>query len=1344
MRRETGSENRESENDESRTTNGERKISRFTFHVSRFISNTLPLACILLALIAAAPLWGPGMVNTRGGGDSPFLLQRTLDMAENLQHGIFPPRWMAHAAYDLGYPMFNHYAALPYYFSGGLTALGVSPIVAIQATQTLGFVLAALAMALWARRVYRSQAAVMLSVAAYTFAPFHLVNVYVRGDSLSEFYAFVCYPLILWSLDRLAERPTRQRIVIAALTYGALILTHNVSALIFAPFALLYAAARVSESANLRSSEAANQESRIRNQESANCEFHVSRFTFHVSRFTLHVSRFISNIPLLISRLLLPFLLAFLLTAWFWAPAILETKYGQMGTEFTEGYFHYSQHFRGWNLVQPSLAFNYNVAIRTEDAGPFAMGLTQAGLAAVGAIILGLSIAQSRAGKWQTAVAPSQQVNKSANHVSRFTFQIQNPTFLFILFGLFLSTFMITRFSRPLWDHLPLLEMTQFPWRFLSVQALFTAIATGAIGARHPRMGHEYTNGESASQRVSGAASQRVNGSASQRVSGAAGQRVNGSASQRITNYELRITNYESQITNHVSHPPSTFTFHVSRFTFHVSRFTFHVSLLLIAAALFSLRPERLLIDDADVTRENLLFYETFTGNIGTTIRYEYLPRDVNPRLYISESVVEGQGRAIGDGAPVDAALLQRTPNRQTWQATLAQEAPVTFPLNWWPGWQAKVDGADAAAYPMPGSGRLTVNLPAGEHTITLTLRNTLLRTAANVVSVLTIAILVILDFRFWILGQRRLPLTLRHSPFATRRELVRHSLFVICILALCLILPLSLHGKEPSPAAFFDFHSSPYPHAGPVKFDAGQLQTVTQSATTARPGDSLTITHTWTLAAGAAPVTGTLRLVSPAEPRHGIVVTLAETPFTLTRSGAYPTALRLPDDLTRGLYLIELKPDGAQPSAIYVGAVRIPRGPARRTDAPVLAEFRDLTLHEIVATQADATTLHLTLAWSTSGTPRNWSLSLRVLDAAGRQIVQQDQESHGYGYLPATLWAPGELVTDHAVLSLPPGLAPGDYTLRIITYLRATGKGGGEVDIPIRLTTPTRYNLQEHPEATILCETAGVVLLGVEAPETIVEGQPLDFYAQWNAISAPTGALTATWALLAPDAAEIATTSGALAAGSSTETWPQHTWVRAPIHLDLPLTLPTGDKYRGDKYRGDKYRLQVTLEGGAGSPTSCELPFMLPLTARLRAFAAPDLSHAQAAAFGDALKMLGYDLAQEQDTLTLTLWWQAIAAPGRDYKRFIHVYAPATETIVAQDDAMPRTWTYPTSLWVAGEVVSETVTLDMSAVPKGQYRVAVGWYDPEHPDTRLPARDANGQPSPLDRIILDSEITHF
>ncbi len=113
------------------------------------------LGCLIIALSAAVPIWGPGIINTRGGGDSPFLLQRTLEMAENIKHGGFPPRWMAHAAYDYGYPFFNHYGAFPYYISGGLTVLGFPVTVAIQSTQTLGFVLAAYAMAIMGKPAFQ-------------------------------------------------------------------------------------------------------------------------------------------------------------------------------------------------------------------------------------------------------------------------------------------------------------------------------------------------------------------------------------------------------------------------------------------------------------------------------------------------------------------------------------------------------------------------------------------------------------------------------------------------------------------------------------------------------------------------------------------------------------------------------------------------------------------------------------------------------------------------------------------------------------------------------------------------------------------------------------------------------------------------------------------------------------------------------------------------------------------------------------------------------------------------------------------------------------------------------------
>ncbi|MCK4471328.1 MAG: hypothetical protein KAW49_06025, partial [Anaerolineae bacterium] len=116
--------------------------------------SVVPLATLLiLALIAAGPLWGSGLLNTRGGGDSPFLLLRTHQLAANLRAGVFPVRWMPDAAYGLGYPFFSYYAALPYYLAAGFTLAGLDILSAIKLTQTLFFAAAALGMYDWARRV---------------------------------------------------------------------------------------------------------------------------------------------------------------------------------------------------------------------------------------------------------------------------------------------------------------------------------------------------------------------------------------------------------------------------------------------------------------------------------------------------------------------------------------------------------------------------------------------------------------------------------------------------------------------------------------------------------------------------------------------------------------------------------------------------------------------------------------------------------------------------------------------------------------------------------------------------------------------------------------------------------------------------------------------------------------------------------------------------------------------------------------------------------------------------------------------------------------------------------------
>ena len=125
---------------------------------------------------------------------------------------------------------------------------------------------------------------------------------------------------------------------------------------------------------------------------------------------------------------------------------------------------------------------------------------------------------------------------------------------------------------------------------------------------------------------------------------------------------------------------------------------------------------------------------------------------------------------------------------------------------------------------------------------------------------------------------------------------------------------------------------------------------------------------------------------------------------------------------------------------------------------------------------------------------------------------------------------------------------------------------------------------------------------------------------------------------------------------------------------------------------------------------------------------------------FDREVRLAGYDLEQEEGAVRLTLWWQALQSPADDYTVFVHLSDATGETIVAQSDAMPQNGAYPTSLWVDGEVVSETVVLDVRGAPAGSYRIAVGWYDPDTA-TRLPARDAEQRSMPLDRVVLDTLV---
>jgi hypothetical protein len=848
-----------------------------------------------------------------------------------LRAGAFPVRWMPDAAYGLGYPFFNYYAALPYYVAAGLRLLGWGPIRALQATQALGFMLAGVTMALLARRVLRHPAAVVLAAVAYTCAPFHLVNVYVRGDSLSEFYAFVFYPLILWALLCLKERPSRAGVAWLALSYGGLILTHNLSALMFSPFVAAFALWVVFGPGSRRGMEIAAPAG----------ERNARRW--HVLAWILGGG-----------------LLGLALAASLWWTAAAELDEVWMGVKDiqTTGYFNYAGHFRsplGTSgnplLVQPTLFFAYDTPLAR--CTPFAMSAVQ-----VMAITLG-------GAAW--GIAAARKAKDILPHPLEWT-----P---FWLLGLVASTFLITPLSRPLWDYLPVLPIVQFPWRFLSVQAFFGALVVGELALRLPR-------------------------------------------------------------------------------PWWVALAT---TVLLTVTVVGGLRPEYLAITEADVTPERLALFESFTANVGTTIRSEYLPAGVEPGLRASAVTLNRGQRPpprVLAGDLSRAILEHRDARTERWRITVASEqAHLAFYTLYFPGWRARLGNDRVPIEPLPNSGLISVRAPRGEHVVTLRFGRSGVRRVADSVSLaalLAIGLLLALDARALAWRSRR--------PVFW---IVSWGLLLLGGLAF-LGWALSLPQAQPAQNDLsMDFDRLPFLHHNPDGIDYDRARLLSYDyADEAGGGSVWTATLHW--AARESPNgawVAELQLVSPANP-----LDLAPLPPPLALSRALIEgsttvhSLDIPQDIPSGPYHVALRVyagSGASKDEVkainargetlgttYLRPVWVDNPRPAQADEALWARFGDrIVLRDGVETQSTEGHWEVSLTWqATDPVTANYTLSLHALAADGRSLSQRDwAEGPGYGFWPTTAWSVGEWLTDHLRLAVPDGVNAQDAAaISVILYDRS------------------------------------------------------------------------------------------------------------------------------------------------------------------------------------------------------------------------------------------------------------------------------------------------------------------
>lgn len=123
-----------------------------------------------------------------------------------------------------------------------------------------------------------------------------------------------------------------------------------------------------------------------------------------------------------------------------------------------------------------------------------------------------------------------------------------------------------------------------------------------------------------------------------------------------------------------------------------------------------------------------------------------------------------------------------------------------------------------------------------------------------------------------------------------------------------------------------------------------------------------------------------------------------------------------------------------------------------------------------------------------------------------------------------------------------------------------------------------------------------------------------------------------------------------------------------------------------------------------------------------------PQPQHTAGHNWGNKIRLYGWSLAQQEQRVTVTLYWQALAGMVQNYTAFVHLL-DGSGPPVAQKDRSPAG--YPTAAWQPGELVVDRYTIDLPAdFAAGEYTLQTGFYT-------LPAVEPLGETAVLGKVVV-------
>jgi hypothetical protein len=664
------------------------------------------LLTLLLCLFTMWPLLQkPGLPN---GTDTLYHIYRAAEMDRAWTHGLLIPSWAETFYYGYGSPVFHFYASFTYYVTSALMRLfTLNAVESLRLLTAMCMLLAGGGMYLFMRDAV-SKLAGILAALAYVYSPYILfTEPYTRG-AYPELLALALFPLVMWRYERLLRNGGGINLVLAALSSGLLIITHNLMALVLTGMLggwLVWR--RIFPALTPNPSASASWRGAFR---AIFLPFTLRRFLG--SRFLEPTSRKVLaftprpegegpgvraiNTPLSRNPLrakgpgdegqqtgnanhlllsLLALILGIGLAAYFWLPVIAEQDAARLGNLTAVAQLDFRHFFVPLGELLAYSPRNDVGAINGLAVHQLNLGVAQWVLASVG--IIGVVIVY-RTSISQRLTLPLQFVERGLGGEVAF-FALACAALIFLMLPL--SSF--------LWEAAAPLAFLQFPWRFLGPAAFGLAALAGLNAIWLERL------------------PARIGGS---------------------------------------------------------------ITVLLIVLPMAMAMPT-LVVDEWDNTAVDTSVAAYHNAEVSglqraTTFSDEYLPATV-----ITEPSANADLLAdYADGYPVDKAnraalpegvtltLLDHGPQHDSWQVEADDAFTLEVLTYYFPGWQAEIDGEAVPVRTSEPHGFITFDVPAGTHTIRLFMGPTPARSTGVAVTVSAAVALVAIAMYVWRRGGSLVP----------------------------------------------------------------------------------------------------------------------------------------------------------------------------------------------------------------------------------------------------------------------------------------------------------------------------------------------------------------------------------------------------------------------------------------------------------------------------------------------------------------------------------------------------------------------------------------------------------